>query len=412
MKFPTVIALWIVAILLGVIAYFVKFHGAEDETARTELAPGEKLCENLPIRDIYGVTLTQGDQKTHLVRGEGNAWGVKERADYPIDYELLRNLLGALNSIEVTQGYPTASEYFSRFGLADELTADDEKRGYLGAIKVTMAGKDGTTLAEVAMGKYSGTSHVGGRFLRVSGDDSGVYAVAETFPGVTADPKNWLGKDFLKIDQMATISLSAPHDPAFKNWKLSRLNSQSQFTLEGITDTEVMQLTSTNALRNLLANSSFQDVLSTERVAELSQPDEKLRKKALITTFDGLSYNLEFWPHKILPKDPNADSRLPAPLPSYNLTIKVTADIPTSRNKSAAEKPEDAKMLDAQFSQLQNQAQQKFTSVKALEGRIFQVSQHVISPLQKKRSDYVKSKTTPSATSAPSLPLQPAPGQP
>ncbi len=54
------------------------------------------------------------------------------------------------------------------------------------------------TVSEVFFGKFSGTSQAGGRFLRLAHDDSGVYAVGETFPGVTASPKDWLSKDFLK----------------------------------------------------------------------------------------------------------------------------------------------------------------------------------------------------------------------
>ncbi len=123
-----------------------------------------------------------------------------------------------------------------------------------------MKGKDGTQVAKVFLGKYSGTSRAGGRFVRISSDDSGVYAVGETFPGVTASPKDWVNKDFLKIDQIKTIALSAPADPDFKPWKLIRHpktdgseNPSGQLTLKGMTDQEVMQLTSTNPLRNLFS---------------------------------------------------------------------------------------------------------------------------------------------------------------
>ena len=412
MKFPTVIILWILALVLGVTAYFVKFHGGEEVMTRTKLAPGEQLFENLPIREIYSVTLTQGKQITHLIRHEGNVWGVQERENYPIDYELLRNLLGSLNALEVTQGYPTASEYFSRFGVSEVTSEEDTKLGYLGAIRVTMNGQDGSPIAETWLGKYSGTSRVGGRFIRITGDDSGVYTVAQTFPGVTADPKTWLGKAFLKIDQMQSIQLTAPADSGFTSWQLNRANSQAQFSLVGMAENEIMQLTSTNTLRNLFANSSFQDLLDEERSKELSIADEKFKRQATIVTFDGLTYQLEFWPHHPKPKDPDPDPRLPDPLPSYSLTIKVTSDISKSRTKAADEKPEDAKMLDEQFAQLQKLAGEKLKVAKELEGKIFQVNQSVIAPLQKKRSDFVKtpskSGTPPRiAPHLPQIPLQP-----
>jgi len=398
MKSRTVIILWALAIALGVIAYFVKFHGEEDKLTRTELAPGDQLFESLPIREIFSVKITQGDEVTHIIRGENNNWGVKERGGYNINYELLRSLLGSLNELEVTQGYPLTSEYFERFGLANDISAEDKERGYLGAVQVTMADKDGASLAKVSLGKYSGGSRVGGRFVRITGDDSGVYAVAQTFPGVTAKPKDWLSKDFLKIDQIQSISLNAPADTSFVRWKISRPTSQGQFTLEGMVENEIMQLTSTNALRNLFAYSAFQDVLSKEKAAELSKPDAKLKRSATITTFDGLTYTLDFWPHKELPKDLEADPRLPAKLPDYNLTIQVTANYPEARNKTANEKPEESKQLDAQFLLLQKAAKEKFSAAQALQGRIYQISQSIVAPLQKKRHDFVKVQPKPAAT--------------
>ena len=62
-----------------------------------------------------------------------------------------------------------------------------------------MLGSKGDQLAEISLGKFSGSIRVGGRFVRITGDDSGIYAVAETFPGITANPKDWLGKELSLI---------------------------------------------------------------------------------------------------------------------------------------------------------------------------------------------------------------------
>jgi hypothetical protein len=376
MKSRTVIILWAIAIVLGITAYAVKFLGNDEQTTRTHLSPGQKLIQKLPIRDITGVTLSQGDDTTQLVRSDKKGeqeWGIAERANYPINYELLRNLLGALGELDVTQGYPSSSDHYGRFGLATKSDKPGEE-----ALKVTMTGNDGTTLAEVFFGKYSGTSRTGGRFIRIASDDSGVYAVGETFPGITASPKDWLSKDFLKIEQIKSIALNAPSDPEFKPWKLVRHpntdgspNPKSQLTLDGMTDQEIMQLTSTNPLRDLFSYATFQDILSEKVATQTANPDAKLKRQAVITTSTGLTYTLDFWPQQEKPKDPAADPRLPAPQPSYLLTIKVTSD-----NK---ETPAPGIFKD----------------------RIYQISQSTISALQKKRSDFVISKNKPSASTPP-----------
>lgn len=395
MKSRTVIILWSLAIVLGVIACIVQFGGDDESATRTRLAPGDKLLPGLPIRDIAEVTVSQGDDTTVLKRLDGGTWGVAERAGYPVNHEKLRNLLGALSELVVTQGYPADSGHFARFGLVEKSGKESER-----GLRVTMEKADGTVAADVFLGKFSGTSRVGGRFTRTVSDDSGVYAVGETFPGITAKPKDWLSTDFLRLDKIKTIALAAPGDPGFKPWQLKRhpntdgsVNENGQFTLAGMAADETMQLTSTNPLRNLFSYAGFRDVLAKEQADETSNPDAKLRRVATVTTFDGLTYTLTFWPQKDKPKAPKADPRLPAVQSDYLLTVEVAGEAPKDDAGKTA------------FGV-------KLAAAKALEGHIYQVSQSTVSPLQKKRSDFVKSKNRPTAVTPPiRVPALPDPGE-
>ena len=415
MKSRTVIILWIVAIVLGVFASIVQFGSDDHSATHTTLSPGDKILPGLPIREISKVTVTQGDDVTQLVKLEGDSWGVTQRDNYPVNYEKLRNLLGALGELEVTQGYPSASEHLARFGLMENSETPGER-----ALRVTMEKADGTTVADVFLGKFSGTSRTSGRFMRISSDDSGVYAVGETFPGISATPKDWLGTDFLKIEKIKSISLRAPGDPAFKPWKLIRhpntdgtVNENGQFKLDGMTEKETMQLTSTGSLRNLLSYSSFQDILTEEQAGEKADPDAKLKREAVISTFDGLTYTITFWPQKEQPKDTEADPRLPAVQTDYLLTVKVSADIQEKRAPGEEEKPEEAKKKDAEHAAKVKALKEKLTTIKGFQNRIYQVSQNIVSPLLKKRTDFAKTiKPKPTAVSPPvRIPTLPAPGQ-
>ena len=403
MKSRTVIILWAAAVILGIIACIVQFGSKDDSTSRTKLAPGDKLIADLPMREITQVFVSQGDTSTEIKLAGADTWQVAERDNYPTNRELLRNLLGALNEIKITQAYPADSKHHARFGLA-ESSDEESERG----LRVIIKKADGSIAADIFLGKYSGTSRSGGRFTRRASDNSGVYAVGETFPGITADPKDWLDTNFIKIQRIKTISVAAPEDPEFKTWTLIRhpntdgtVNEKGQFKVENMTEDEVMQLTSTSPLRNLFSFASFQDILTEQQANKTTNPDKKLKRVATITTFDGLTYTITFWPQKDKPKDSNADPRLPAVQASNLLTVSVTADLKEKRIPAEGEKPEEAKKLDAQHTDQQKALKEKLASTKVFEGRIYQVGQSVVAPLQKQRSDFVKTKDKPAETAQP-----------
>jgi len=346
MKKRTVILLWLIALPLGIAVYFIKFHHSSEKITHTQLTPGEKLLPNLPIRELTQVTLHQGDDTTTLTRNANNQWTIKERDNYPANHELLRNLLGTLKETRIIQGYPCPEKYLGRFGLASQ----SDEPSDLG-LRVTMSTDQAPNTAQVFLGKYNGaTRNSMGRFIRLSTDSSGVYAVGETFPGVYADPPTWLDKTFFTVQNIQSIQLSAPNDPTFHSRKLTRasMKPKDQFKLTDLKENEIMQLTSTGRLRTLFAVTSFQDVLSKDQVKKTSNPDPKLKRQVVITTFDNLTYTINYWPQiaKKLPS-PDPDSPLPPAEPSYILTIKLQGEAPTSpRFKHPNETPEQTKALD------------------------------------------------------------------
>jgi hypothetical protein len=394
MKSQTVIILWIVALTLGITASIVKFGKDEESVTRTKLSPGDRLVSHLPIRKVAKVTLQKDKQSATLVKLDQETWGIKERDNYPVNYELLRNLLGALSELEVTQGYPTEASQHQRFGLAADSGGKDSPDQ---ATLVTIIDGNDSVIEEVYLGNYTGTTQNAGRFLRIGSDTSGVYMVNETFPGVSALPKDWLNKDFLQIDQIASIEVSAPADPEFKTWKLIRQskadgspNPTGQFILADMSKNEVMELTSTGQFRNLLKYSNFQDVLSTEQASASAGPDPKLRRHAVIATYDGLTYHLDFQPEKKQTKLANEDSRLPPIPPGYLLSIKISAsptDEKPNTNGTAEKDPDESASVLA--------LRQKLEESHLFAGRVYLVSETIISPLLKKRSDFVKITSSP-----------------
>lgn len=388
MKPRTVIILWAIAIVLGTTAYFVKFHSSDKKSIHTQLTPGEKILSDLPIRELTSVTLHQGQETTTITRDNNNLWTINERHHYPANHELLRNLLGALGQLRVTQGYPCSPEYFGRFGVSSE-SSDESDLG----LRVSMSDASGATLADVFLGKYNGATRTTmGRFIRIADDHSGVYAAGETFPGVYADPAAWLAPQFFNISNIQSINLTAPSDPEFAAWKVNKASpaAKDQFKLVGMTDQEVMNITSTGTFRSLFAFTTFQDVLSDVEVKKTSNPDAKLKRKVVIQTFDGLTYTITYWPQQTPTKKKNPPT--PPQQASYLLTVAITANLPNAKNKAPDESPADAKKRDAAFLAQQQKLKNHITLVQSFHGHTYQVGYTMLEPLQKSRSAFVSTK--------------------
>lgn len=388
MKLRTVCLLWVAAIVLGIAAYTVKFHGNQQSMPQTELTPGERIMPALPIRELSSVTLQQGQELCTLVRDTDNTWRIKERDNYPANHELLRNLLGTLHSMKVTQSFACQSSQFGRFGLANNSQTPSD----LG-LRVTMSNASGKTLAEVWLGKFSGASRNStGRYIRITGDHSGVYSVGQTFPGVYADAPSWFDPSFLAIRRVQSVKVSSPENPDFQSWELLRkgVEAKHQFSMSGLAADETMQLTSTTPYANLFAYTSFQDVFTPDQVKPLENPDPKQKRTAVIRTFDGLSYIINYWPEKekpITPQDP--DSPLPPVRPGYLMTVEIEGEIAEQRTPDPSESSEQAQQNDQAFAMQQSHAQQQWDWVKSLEGRVFKVGHTLMDPLERQRQDFV-----------------------
>jgi len=136
-----------------VILLIVKFGNRDDNATRTKLAPGDKIIPKLPIREITKVTLSRGKEMTTLVRSasDDQLWGVIERQNYPVNYELLRNLLGALSELEVAQGYPATSQHHARFGLAANTDGQGDDSNE--ALQITIIAQGESLIETIYLGK-------------------------------------------------------------------------------------------------------------------------------------------------------------------------------------------------------------------------------------------------------------------
>jgi hypothetical protein len=109
----------------------------------------------------------------------------------------------------------------------------------------------------------------------------------------------------------------------------------------------------------------------------------KNSSKAVITTFDGFSYEVQVAKQS---KD-GADK--------YFMTVAVKADLPKARTAGKDEKEEDKKKLDDEFAAAQKTLTEKLEREKKLENWVFEVAEYTVNNLLVRRADLIKKPAAP-----------------
>jgi len=381
-----ILILWaLVAILAGTGA-ILRFSGKETPPAATSRAAGQTLFERFPATDISAIELAGAGVNLAITKKDG-AWIVDSRDAYPADAGKVNEFIRTMAELKITRALEAGPAFAPRFGM-DESSADPQKRGLTAIFKDA----SGNELAIVSLGKNIETEREGGfmggpmavgRYVRNHADTTAFYATGETFASVSTDASGWLDDSFFSIEKIRSIELSAKGGTA-SAWKLVRDNESADFRIDSGTPGEAADTTATSPLKSLFSYARFDDVVPASVFGSRADPDAK--RTATITTFNDFTYTLGITPAK------DADDKM-------LLTVDVTATIPSAREKTADETPEDAKARDDEFNERVKSLNDKLAKEQTLAGRTFEVSKFSVESLLKEREQIVK-KNESAATSA------------
>ncbi|MFN4874311.1 MAG: DUF4340 domain-containing protein, partial [Akkermansiaceae bacterium] len=335
MKPRTVIILWIIALALGVTVYAVKKASGDNIKTTTQRSAGQTLIADFPAKDISSIHITDADLSVTLQKKDGN-WIVVERDGFNANSTEITGFLRTLIDLKVTQGIEAGPSFASRFGM-DEKSSDPTQRGVTAEFKDT----SGKSLATISFGKNldstASSSPFGGgsvgRFVRNHADESGFYAVSELFPSLSANPKNWLSEEFIKIEKIQSISLTQPGSDK-NEWELDRDSEEADFKFTSAFPGVKIDKVAADPLKSFLSYGRFDDIVPTAEIEKRASPDKL--QTATIKTFEGLTYVLTLQPSKS-----NSEN--------YLLTFKVSGELPEKRKAAENEKPEDAAAAEKAF---------------------------------------------------------------
>ncbi len=400
MKPRTILILWIIALALGASIFLLKKSADGDRKDATNRSPGQTLLVDFPAEEVASIEISGVEDSTTLTLKDGT-WTVAQRDNFPANTRNINDLLRAIDELKVTQGIEAGPSFAPRFGM-DEKSSEPDAHG----ITATFKDASGEELAKISFGKnldagapaspYGGGAT--GRFVRNHADESGFYAVSELFGSLSGDPKRWLTDDFIKVDGIKGISLTKPGSDE-NEWAITREVESADFSFTDAFPGVKINTSAVSPLKSLFSYARFDDVIPSADVAALATPDKL--QKAVITTFDGLTYTITLQPAKPSENSEDATGLQAPPSDSYLMTVAVEAELPKEREKLEGEKPEEAEAAQKAFDQRLKELTGRIEKTKALEGRTFEVSKFTVDALLKSRTDLIDKGPGPGADAQP-----------
>lgn len=372
------IILLVVLVVVGVAGLMV--YNQQNEARRGGNAEiGNKVFPDLPVNDISQIAIKQGTNDLVLAK-QDDVWRVQQRANYPANYQEIRELLLKLRDLKVVQTERVGASQLPRLGLGQGESTNS-------ASVVEFKDKSGKTLQSLLLGKKhmrksnrpSSFGEMGGdegwpdgRYVKTGAAGENVALISDPLANLEPRPEQWLNKDFFKIDKVRSVAVEFP--VATNSWELTRETENGEWKLANAKPEEQLDTGKASSATSSLSAPSFTDVAPASKAAEmgLSQPTA-----VTIGTFDNFTYLL-----KVGTKTND----------SYPLMVSVNAALATERVAGTNEAAADKEKLDKEFKERQQTLADKLEAEKKLESWIFLVSSWTLDSVLKERSQLLVEK--------------------
>ena len=376
------LALIVVFAVVFVAIGWILFHrGAR--SWESEPTSGDVKVVEFPLNDVAHIAIKDGTGELNLVRKE-DGWVVRERTDYPANFEQVSRLLQKIWNLKPVQTLQVGPSQLGRFDLVEpangvksgillELKDKDEKR-----IAALLVGKQYLKKSNQNFGPAGGFA--AGRYVMPEGGSKGVALVSDPLNDLVTKPERWLNLDFIKIEKPRTIALDGA-TPTMK-WKLERENESADWKFADANPAEELDKAKASTLAASVSNLRFTDVLDPQAKPESTGLDHP--STATIETFDGFTYTLQIGKLKG---------------EGYPLTLSIEATLPAPTSVDPNEKPEDQKKREEEFSRKKKMIEEKLAKEKKFEGRAFLINKFSVEQLLKNRTDLVKPEPSPTPAS-------------
>ncbi len=369
------------AAVLGGAGIFLYKNSGDSWKETGNATPGAKVL-NLDVNAVAQITIQTHGSELHLVKKDDD-WVVPERANYPANFEPIRNLLIKIGDMKTIQEVKVGASQLARL----ELESPEKDTGT--ATRIEFKGANGQSLGGLlvgkrylrkgdddaaAMGMGGPSGFPVGRYVLPTAGGAKVSLITETLEEIVPTAEQWLNHDFIKIANITSIALAGTTEP--QHWKVTRDDPSGEaWKLEGAKPEETLDSGKAQPLATVLAGPGFFDVLP----ADAKPTDTGLDKPEILTveTSDKITYTLKIG--KLTGEN-------------YPMTVEISGNLAKERTPGKDEKPEDKAKLDEEFKATQKTLEEKLTSEKKLQGRPYLISKFTIEQLLKDRSALLQDK--------------------
>ena len=380
MKAKQVTLLLILLVVFGGLGLF--FYKRNTESWKQSATASNAKIASFSLNDVARITIKTSAAELNLEKKD-DVWKVKERADYPANFDMISGLIRKIWELQAVQDVPVGPSQLGRLQLlppgqgANSGTLLDFKDGKDKRLAALLLGKKYMRESD---SQFAQGGLPAGRYVKAEGGAGNVFLISDTLNEVEPQPPLWLDRDFIKIENPKSIA-TAGATPEM-NWKVVRNSASEPWEFSGGKPGEKVDNAKFTSVVNSLSASTFTDVLA---------PDAKPAETGLdhpttvtIETFDGFVYTLRVG--KL-----NGEN--------YPVLVSVTAQLPKERTPGKDEKPEDKTRLDQEFQKKQKELTDKLAKEKNFEGRPYLISKITVEGFLKDRNALLPDKP---ATSSPS----------
>jgi hypothetical protein len=373
-------------LLLVAAAIIVGLGGIYFQISRSaawnESKTDRSIFQNLPINDVTKIQI-RSNADTVTLEKKGDEWRVAERADYPADFEKIRDLIKTLWSLKAGQEMQVGPSQFGRLKVLPPGQGSDT------GIEIDLKGEKEANIASLVVGKSLDRSDnatgaaASGRFVFNPAVKDRVYLVSETFFSI--DPLSvgpWLDKTFIVPGNLKEIDQAAwSNNPG---WKIIRDDPKADWSLENPQSGEALDKSFAQSVSNF--SPSFTDVRPASTSPDQTGLNDPFQIR--IKAFDGFTYDL------LVGKQ--------GPDKTRYIQVRVSADLPSVRTPDPKESQEDKKKKDEEFDKRNADLKQRLEKEKRFEKWVFLVPDWSLEQILKRRNEIV-SKASPSPSPTPAV---------